>query len=51
VINKEELETSLKDFYSESLHPKILEIESSSTDNALLLKTIKERVEESLKEK
>ncbi len=51
VVNKEELEASLKDFYSESLHPKILEIESSSKSNAELFSMIKERVKELLKSK
>ncbi|WP_296705160.1 2-succinyl-5-enolpyruvyl-6-hydroxy-3-cyclohexene-1-carboxylic-acid synthase [Algoriphagus sp.] len=51
VINKEELNNSLKDFYSESLHPKILEIETLSESNAQILKTIKERVLEVLKSK
>jgi 2-succinyl-5-enolpyruvyl-6-hydroxy-3-cyclohexene-1-carboxylate synthase len=51
VVNKEELETSLKDFYSESLHPKILEIESSSKSNFELLTKIKARVAEILETK
>lgn len=49
VVNNIELQASLKDFYSDSLHPKILEIESSSKTNAELLKTIKSRISEALK--
>jgi 2-succinyl-5-enolpyruvyl-6-hydroxy-3-cyclohexene-1-carboxylate synthase len=51
VINKEELEASLKDFYSDSIHPKIMEIESSSISNTKLLKTNKERIQELLNSK
>ncbi|REG88339.1 2-succinyl-5-enolpyruvyl-6-hydroxy-3-cyclohexene-1-carboxylic-acid synthase [Algoriphagus antarcticus] len=48
VVNQEELEASLTDFYSDSLHPKILEIETESKSNADLLKRIKERAAEAL---
>jgi 2-succinyl-5-enolpyruvyl-6-hydroxy-3-cyclohexene-1-carboxylate synthase len=41
VTNSEELETALVEFYEPSLQPKIIEIESSSTRNADILKQIK----------
>jgi 2-succinyl-5-enolpyruvyl-6-hydroxy-3-cyclohexene-1-carboxylate synthase len=44
VVNQEELEASMEDFYEESLHPKILEIETSSPDNAAILKSVKEKI-------
>lgn len=44
VVNQEELDASLVDFYQESLHPKILEIETSSAKNVAILKTIKEKI-------
>ena len=44
VINQEELEAALSDFYEPSLHPKILEIETSSPKNAEILKSVKERM-------
>ncbi|MCE7053617.1 2-succinyl-5-enolpyruvyl-6-hydroxy-3-cyclohexene-1-carboxylic-acid synthase [Algoriphagus sp. AGSA1] len=43
-VNHEELEASLIDFYSDSLHPKILEIETSSPKNAEILKEVKEKI-------
>ncbi|SFT92214.1 2-succinyl-5-enolpyruvyl-6-hydroxy-3-cyclohexene-1-carboxylate synthase [Algoriphagus locisalis] len=48
VVNQEELEASLEDFYEDSLHPKILEIETSSLENAEILKSVKERIKLSL---
>ncbi|SFB19601.1 2-succinyl-5-enolpyruvyl-6-hydroxy-3-cyclohexene-1-carboxylic-acid synthase [Algoriphagus aquimarinus] len=48
VVNQEELEASLEDFYKDSLHPKILEIETSSPDNAEILKSVKEKIKLSL---
>lgn len=48
VINQNELELALEDFYSPSIHPKILEIETESKSNADLLKLIKVRVTETL---
>ena len=44
VVNQEELKASLADFYSDSLHPKILEIETSSPKNAEILKEVKEKI-------
>ena len=44
VVNQEELEASLQDFYEDSLHPKILEIETSSPENAEILKSVKDRI-------
>lgn len=44
VVNQEELEASLTDFYSDSIHPKILEIETSSPKNAEILKLVKEKI-------
>ncbi len=41
VTNSEELETALSEFYEPSLQPKIIEIESSSSRNAEILKQIK----------
>lgn len=43
-INQEQLEASLMDFYEDSLHPKILEIESSSSKNAEIFKQVKEKI-------
>lgn len=40
----DELHSVMQDFYSPSIHPKILEIESSSKKNALILKRIKARI-------
>ncbi|MEP4377312.1 MAG: 2-succinyl-5-enolpyruvyl-6-hydroxy-3-cyclohexene-1-carboxylic-acid synthase, partial [Algoriphagus sp.] len=48
VVNREELEDSLADFYEESLHPKILEIKTSSPLNAEILKSVKEKIKLSL---
>ena len=48
VVNQEELEASLKDFYEESLHPKIIEIETSSPANAEVLKSVKEKIKTEL---
>ncbi|WP_291787151.1 2-succinyl-5-enolpyruvyl-6-hydroxy-3-cyclohexene-1-carboxylic-acid synthase [Cecembia sp.] len=42
------LEMGLKDFYAKSIHPKILEIETDSTQNAKILKWVKEKVAEDL---
>lgn len=44
VINLEELEASLVDFYEDSLHPKIVEIESSSAKNAEIFKQVKAKI-------
>lgn len=44
VVNQEELEASLEDFYKDSLHPKILEIETSSPKNAEILKSVIEKI-------
>jgi 2-succinyl-5-enolpyruvyl-6-hydroxy-3-cyclohexene-1-carboxylate synthase len=41
VTTSEELETALSEFYEPSLQPKIIEIESSSSRNAEILKKIK----------
>jgi len=50
VINQAELETALTDFYSPSIHPKILEIETSSIQNAEILKKVKSKVSSVLKD-
>lgn len=42
------LEMGLKDFWSESIHPKILEIETNSPQNAEILKWVKGKVTEDL---
>ena len=44
VVNQEELESALIDFYEPSLLPKILEIETSSPRNAEILMQVKELV-------
>ena len=44
VINQEELDAALVDFYEDSLHPKILEIESSSSKNSEILNSVKEKI-------
>lgn len=46
--NKEELERALTDFYEPSIHPKILEIETSSPKNAEILKEIKEKIKRAI---
>ncbi|GAA0880008.1 2-succinyl-5-enolpyruvyl-6-hydroxy-3-cyclohexene- 1-carboxylic-acid synthase [Algoriphagus jejuensis] len=51
VINQEELEASLKDFYEPGLHPKILEIETSSPKNAEILKEVKEKIKAGIQQK
>ena len=48
VSNREELADSLKDFYSESSSAKLLEIESSSTENAKILAEIKAKIKSEL---
>ncbi|MDR7131039.1 2-succinyl-5-enolpyruvyl-6-hydroxy-3-cyclohexene-1-carboxylate synthase [Algoriphagus sp. 4150] len=50
VVNQEELEASLVDFYSDSLHPKILEIETSSPKNAEILKSVKEKIKTAIQQ-
>ncbi|MBN3519858.1 2-succinyl-5-enolpyruvyl-6-hydroxy-3-cyclohexene-1-carboxylic-acid synthase [Algoriphagus lutimaris] len=50
VVNQEELMISLQDFYEESLHPKILEIETESDSNTRILKEIKDQISKSLLE-
>lgn len=44
VKDLEELESSLSDFYEPSIHPKILEIETSSAKNAEILSQVKEKI-------
>jgi 2-succinyl-5-enolpyruvyl-6-hydroxy-3-cyclohexene-1-carboxylate synthase len=44
VKNQQELESALIDFYEPSIHPKILEIETSSPKNAEILKQVKEKI-------
>ncbi|MDI1322885.1 MAG: 2-succinyl-5-enolpyruvyl-6-hydroxy-3-cyclohexene-1-carboxylic-acid synthase [Algoriphagus sp.] len=41
VKNMEELEEAMSSFYTPGIHPKILEIESVSADNAAILKQVK----------
>ncbi|MFT7427503.1 MAG: 2-succinyl-5-enolpyruvyl-6-hydroxy-3-cyclohexene-1-carboxylate synthase, partial [Algoriphagus sp.] len=48
VNTKSDLETSLKDFYSKSLVPKLLEIESNSKENARILDEVKARIKSEL---
>jgi 2-succinyl-5-enolpyruvyl-6-hydroxy-3-cyclohexene-1-carboxylate synthase len=48
VTSQVELEAALYDFYSQSTFPKLLEIESSSENNALILKAIKSKVQHKL---
>lgn len=50
VKNQEELERALGDFYEPSLHPKILEIETSSPKNAENLKLVKSKIASALTE-
>lgn len=50
VMDQEELEASLIDFYSDSLHPKILEIETSSQKNAETLKLVKGKIKQLLED-
>lgn len=50
VVNAEELDATLIDFYEESLHPKIVEIETESDHNTRLLKAIKDQISKSLME-
>lgn len=50
VVNAEELDATLIDFYEESLHPKIVEIETESEHNTRLLKAIKTHISKSLVE-
>ncbi len=50
VVNQSELEHSLTDFYKASLHPKILEIETSSETNAAILRQVKSKVLDKLNE-
>lgn len=50
VVNAEELDATLIDFYEESLHPKIVEIETESKHNTRLLKAIKDQISKSLME-
>lgn len=50
VVNAEELDATLIDFYEESLHPKIVEIETESEHNTRLLKAIKDQISKSLME-
>lgn len=48
VVDKEELESAMTDFYSPSIHPKILEVETSSEKNASILKFIKSKIKENI---
>ena len=48
VVNLSELESSLQDFYDDSLHPKILEIETSSPKNEEILKAVKAKISQAL---
>jgi len=48
VINHEELKSAMTDFYSPSIHPKLLEIETSSEKNASILKFIKSKIKENI---
>tara|TARA_R110000850_G_scaffold3928_1_gene18708 strand:+ start:15594 stop:17279 length:1686 start_codon:yes stop_codon:yes gene_type:complete len=50
VINQNELELALDDFYSPSIHPKILEIETSSPKNAEILKLVKEKIKTAIQQ-
>ncbi len=50
VKNQQELESALLDFYEPSIHPKILEIESSSPINMEILKLVKSRIYNALDE-
>lgn len=50
VVNQEELEASLQDFYEDSLHPKILEIETSSLGNAEILKSVKKKIKTAIQQ-
>lgn len=48
VTTQDELSTALSDFYSPGIHPKILEIETSSPKNAEILKSVKEKIKQIL---
>ncbi|WP_075350916.1 2-succinyl-5-enolpyruvyl-6-hydroxy-3-cyclohexene-1-carboxylic-acid synthase [Algoriphagus marinus] len=48
VVDNEELESAMTDFYSPSIHPKILEVETSSEKNASILKFIKSKIKENI---
>ena len=48
--NQDELEAALLNFYTPSLRPKIIEIESSSPKNVTILKQVKEKVKSVLGE-
>lgn len=50
VKDQEELEASLEDFYGDSLHPKILEIETSSQKNAETFKLVKGKIKQILED-
>ena len=50
VKNEEQLESAMLKFYEPSLQPKIIEIESSSPNNAEILKQIKGSIAASLSE-
>jgi 2-succinyl-5-enolpyruvyl-6-hydroxy-3-cyclohexene-1-carboxylate synthase len=51
VKTKEALDRELIHFYEPSLHPKILEIETSSPKNAAILKQVKEKIKLAIQEK
>jgi 2-succinyl-5-enolpyruvyl-6-hydroxy-3-cyclohexene-1-carboxylate synthase len=48
VIDMQELKSAMTDFYTPGIHPKILEVETSSEKNALILKEIKAKIKEKL---
>lgn len=48
VKNQQELESALLDFYEPSIHPKILEIESSSPKNVEILNQVKAKISAAL---
>ncbi len=48
ISNQSELEAALSDFYSPSVQPKILEIETSSPQNATLLDQIKKGIRQAI---
>jgi 2-succinyl-5-enolpyruvyl-6-hydroxy-3-cyclohexene-1-carboxylate synthase len=50
VKTRDELESALSDFYEPSIHPKILEIETSSAKNAEILKQVKEKIRHAIQQ-
>lgn len=47
--DEDQLDTALEGFYKKSIHPKIIEIQSESVSNALVLKWVKEQMSGILK--